>query len=442
MMTDYVQEHFKSKLFNYQKQIIYHILSDKHRKISCRASTRCGKSYAVAVGAILYALFKPNSKVGIIAPSKDKTKIIMTYIQEFLSRSDLEPAIDLDVMGLSRIERLKREVSKSKITFKTGSYIEVRTADIKGRGFSVMGFGYNLTIIDETAEISEEVWSKIYRMLVDDPKAKILEIGNPWFLNHFYEHSLDPDWSVIHIPWQKAVEEGRMTYEDIQDQKKNLTEAEFTVLFEAEFPREITNSLFVYEDLKEAVRAVPKLKEKEEIRLGIDVARMGDDSTVIYQINRVGSLFVIKRMWEYKKLKLTETAGRIIQIIEELSPNVINMDSTGLGAGLDDMLQDYIDNNSLSIEFNSIIFSEKADDSHNINRKSDIYFNLAKIFREHQIIINEDNSLFLQLRKIMFEITSNGKKKIDDGQAKSPDRADALAIGCYVTGENIIIDFG
>jgi hypothetical protein len=48
----------------------------------------------------------------------------------------------------------------------------------------------------------------------------------------------------------------------------------------------------------------------------------------------------------------------------------------------------------------------------------------------------------LQLRKIQYELTSNGKKKIIDGQEKSPDFADAIAIGCYVNNNTIIMDFG
>ncbi len=443
LIHNFTKEKLKIDLLSYQLGIIEKIIDRNYRKISIRASTRAGKSYAVAIGAILFALFYPNSKVGIIAPTKSKTKIIMTYIQQFLAESDLEDAVDLDLMNIPKLKRLKREVSKSKITFKTGSYIEILSADLKGKGFSVMGFGYDLTLLDETGEITSEVYPKIYRMLVDHPQAKLLEIGNPWFLNHFYEHSLDPNWTVIHIPWQECVKCGRMSLEDVEDQKQNITEDEFTVLYEAEFPKEINNSLFQYDDLVYAQRAPPKINSKPQIILGIDVARMGDDYTIIYKIEKYGSLHIVVDMYKYTKLKLTETAGKIISLIND-DIDIIRLDSTGIGAGLDDMIQEHLDNNDLNTKLESIIFSEKADDSHNLNRKSDIFFNLAKMFREKQVIIpKDDNELFLQLRKILYEYTSNAKKKIDDNQEKSPDKADALAIGCYNTNsENIIIDVG
>lgn len=135
------------KPYNYQYPIIEAVLDRLKKRTTIRAATRSGKSYIVACSVIAYASIFSNSKVGIIAPSKDKTKIIMTYILEALSSSTtLEPVIDLDMMGLTKMERLKREVSKQRVTFKNGSSIEIKTADVKGKGFSLMGAGYDLCI--------------------------------------------------------------------------------------------------------------------------------------------------------------------------------------------------------------------------------------------------------------------------------------------------------
>lgn len=439
---NFAKLHLNVDLFDYQKQIIGSILDRDLRKVTIRACTRSGKSYTTAIAAIAYACIYTNSRVGIIAPSKDKTKIIMNYILEMLSTSDLEEVIDLDVMGLTRLERLKREVSKTRITFKNLSSIQVLTADVKGKGFSVMGFSFDLTILDESAEIPEDVFAKIFRMLLENKKAKLVELGNPWFLNHFYEHSLDPTWTIIKIGYKTCIDQGRFSEEQVEEMRNEFIDVDFVVLLEAEFPKEITNSLFLYNDLKKAQREIPEPKETPEVILGIDVARMGADSTIIYLIHRFSSLFMVKDSWEFKKQKLTETAGDIIDIINKHTPKYLNMDSTGIGSGLDDMLQEYIDNNNLETVINSIVFSEKADDVHNLNRKADIFFNLSKVFKEGNIIIpKDDHSLFLQLRKMQFEIQSNGKKKVIDGQDKSPDRGDSLSIGCYVIDHGVYVNF-
>lgn len=440
----FCKRHFNIDLFNYQKPIISNILNKSISQLSIRACTRAGKSYTVALSAIAYASIYSNSKIGIIAPSKEKTKIIMNYIAELLSISDLEGVIDLDVMQLTKLERLKREVSKNKITFKNGSYIQILTADVKGKGFSLMGAAFDLIITDEVAELPKEVYSKIYRMKLQNNDAKLVELGNPWFLNHFYEHSLDPDWLSIKIDYNKCLAEGRFTQEQVDDQRKELSDSEFRVLLEAEFPSEITNSLFKYDDLVRARRKITIPKKEHTTILGVDVARMGEDSTIIYKIHKYESLFVVVDKIKFSKLKLTETAGKIIQILENDKIDIIRLDSTGLGSGLDDMLQEHINNNDLDTKFESIVFSEKANDEHNLNRKADIFFNLVKMFSENQVIIPEDdNELFLQLRRMLYEYTSNAKKKIDDNQEKSPDCADALAIACYHdSSKNIIIDLG
>ena len=428
-------DHIGITPYPYQNKIIEAILDRNVKRTTIRATTQCGKSYTVAGSSIAFACGYPNSKVGIIAPSKDKTKIIMTYILEMLSTSDLEDAIDLDMMGLTKMERLKREVSKQRVTFKNGSSIEIKTADVKGKGFSLMGASYDLIIIDESAELTDEVWTKIARMLLKNPNSKIVELYNPWFLNHTFEHSQDPDWNSIKIDWHTCLAEGRFTQEQIDMVMQEIRNPiDQRVLLDAEFPDTSDKSLFKYSDILFAQRDIKEPKEEPEIRLGIDVARLGRDDTICYLIYRYGGLFVVKNMWKLDKQRLTKSAGDIIKIIEDNNVKVVQIDSTGIGAGLDDMLSEYA--NSKNIDVVSIVFSEKPNDIHNANRKADIYFNLAELLTKKCLVIPTDNTLVRQLRNMQFEVMSNGKKKIVDNQEKSPDRSDALAIGCYVVETN------
>lgn len=442
MAIDYVDigrafliDHLSIRPYPYQNQIIESILDRQIKRTTIRATTQSGKSYIVAGTSVAYACCYPNSKIGIIAPSKDKTKIIMTYILQCLSTSDLEDQIDLDMMGLTKMERLKREVSKQRVTFKNGSSIEIKTADVKGKGFSLMGASYDLIIIDESAELTDEVWTKIARMLLKDPNSKIVELYNPWFLNHTFEHSQDPDWKAIKIDWQICLDQGRFTQEQLDLVRSDIRNPiDQRVLLDAEFPDSPDYSLFTYSDILYAQREISDPKEEPEIRLGIDVARMGRDDTICYLIYRYGGLFIVKNMWKLDKQRLTKSAGDIIKIIEENNVKIVQIDSTGIGSGLDDMLSEYAGSNN--IEVVSIVFSEKARDIHNSNKKADIYFNLSDLFSKRSIIIPPDSVLIRQLRNMQFEVMSNGKKKILDNQQKSPDRSDALAIGCYVSETN------
>jgi intein/homing endonuclease len=99
------------------------------------------------MAAILYATLKNGVRIGIIAPTYPKTKIIMNYVADLLASN---PAFDqivmVDTTGLTRLERLRKEVNKQRITFRNGSSIEIKSVDMTSKGFGVTGFAYSLCL--------------------------------------------------------------------------------------------------------------------------------------------------------------------------------------------------------------------------------------------------------------------------------------------------------
>jgi len=137
---------FDIEIYNYQHDILKAVFEGK-RKITIRSTTRAGKSFIIAISAILYAIFNNNVRVGIIAPSYDKTKPIMDYVATMLSSNNIfDQIVMVDTEGMSKLERLRKEVSKRRITFKNGSLIEIKSIDLQKKGFGVMGFGYDFVI--------------------------------------------------------------------------------------------------------------------------------------------------------------------------------------------------------------------------------------------------------------------------------------------------------
>ena len=133
---------FGKSIYPYQKQIIE--AAFRHRKITIRATTRAGKSYCMAMVAILRAVVLPNHRVGIIAPTHDKTRIIMNYIADLLaSNAMFDSWAMVSTEGLTKLERLRKEVSKKRITGTNGSSIECLSVDLDARGFGVMGRAFD-----------------------------------------------------------------------------------------------------------------------------------------------------------------------------------------------------------------------------------------------------------------------------------------------------------
>lgn len=437
---------FGIKIYPYQEVIIGNILNDT-RKISIRATTRAGKSYAVAMGIIIYSIFNDNKRVGIIAPSSDKAKIIMNYVSDLLtSNSIFMDFVIMDAAQMTRIERLRKEVSKRKIVFNNGTSLEIRSVNLNAKGFGVMGFGYNLTIIDESAELPDNIYSKIYRMLVESKEAKILEIGNPWHLNHFYQHTLDPSWLCIKISWTDCVAQGRMTEKDILDQKQNMTELEFQVMFEAEFPLSEEDSLFKESWINIAKRKIEEPKQDYTGILGVDCARMGEDSSVLTYVRQYGGLHIVVDTIELRKTPTTEVVGKIIELCRKYRIDWINIDEGAMGGGILDTFNEYLERPDADyIVYPEVVGLVMASKSvvggNNLNLKTDIFFNLRKLFEESRIVIPNDSLLVRQLVPFKYEVTSNGKLKIDRNQDKSPDFADSLAYACYLPSNNVTIDF-
>lgn len=417
---------FNIQLYNYQKEILNAIFSNQ-RKITIKATTRAGKSYTLALSLLLYILCFPKTKIGIIAPTQHKTKIIYSYIADFLAQCpELADKFDIKVPK-DDISRLRAEASKQKLTTKQGGYIEVLTADLPSGGQALMGRAYDLTAIDESAELSQESWSKVYRMLVENPKSKIVEIYNPWFLNHTYEHWHDDTWVKIHIPWTKCVNEGRMTKEAVEDQRKNLTELEFQVLFNANFPKDIENSIFTEDQHIIPACRVKEFSEYDKILIGIDTAQGGKDNTVITTILELDNEYSFYNSIKMDNKDDMSIVGMFLEYIEKEGFNKEDIEISvdyPMGKGVADRLKEH---GFTTYEFRSGFSARNK--KRFLNFKAESVFGLADIMKENRFYNLPKNSQYtLQLKKWIFDIRSDRLIHVIDPTDKSPDEADSLNI--------------
>ena len=421
---------FNLEITAYQKEILEAVLVHRYRKVTVRAATRAGKSFATAMLAILYATFRKNKKVGIMAPTYDKARIIMDYIAELLNASNLfEEIVMLDTVGLTRMERLRKEVSKKKITFRNGSSIEIKSVDLSITGLAIMGFAYDLNIIEESAEIDDASFTKIYRMLVEHPDAQLYEIGNPWFLNHFYAHHNSDDWHVIHITDEDCVKAGRITRDALNEQKAELTDIEYQVLFKADFPTELEFSIFSEAGIQSMVGDKLPNRKYERIEAGLDIARGGRDRTLLTFGGVIGTT------WDYLEhvsMNTRDTMAIVGQYRETAAkyqalklPIHATIDTVN-NAGVHDRLKE------LEYDVSEFIAGNKArDEDRFFNLKTETAFAMAAAGKEGRIKGLPPTSRYvLELRSWIYEIRSDRKLKIVDPEDKSPDFADSLLYAC------------
>ena len=431
-MQDLCAAAFGVKIYPYQEQILDSAFTN--RKTTIRATTRAGKSYILGMLAILRAHLLKNHRVGIIAPTYDKTRIIMNYVAGFLASNRMfDDLVTVSTEGQTQLERLQKEVSKKRVTFKNGSSIETKSVDLDSGGFGVMGWAYDTIIVDETDMIDDESYAKIFRMLLESPDACIVEIGNPWHLAHFYAHHNDPEWEKIHITWQDCVAAGRITQSAVDEQRAEQTDLEAQVLLDANFPDEIEMAVFSKEAIAEMCRQKPMPDKIDRIIAGIDPAAGGRDRTV-------DTFFAVRgnEYWWLPGIDMDERdamkiVGQTREFIDahfrtdqkmEIAVDCVN------NRGVHDRLKE------CGYHMREFVAGKKARDSRRFyNMKTEVVFKMAELAKKGLIHnVPAASRYVLQLRAWTFEVRSDKQLKVVDPEDKSPDFADSMsmALSCYI----------
>ena len=437
---------FNTELTPKQEIIVRAVAFDIHPRTVICCMTRYGKSYCVALGILLWIIRNQDKKIAIVAPTREKTSIIRNYIANFVSRSSIIiRLLDLEKTGG---ERIRKEVSKTRMTWKNG--VEMRTLTAEGTGGALMGFGADKIIVDETCDINYEVYrSKITRMLGDNPESTYIEIGNPWHRdNQMWQHWTNPDWLHIHIGYKEALDEGRVSHEFIDEQRKTITEREFKILYDADFPEESEDQLIKWGWIQEALKKQSCNELSLEIVAGADIAEKGNDTTVLTTgtKNKENGEYEVKKIFHWDQAETMTTKGKIAETINELGVKRITVDSSGIGAGVYSRLQEIKRENKISCSVMDYRGGRqpitKAAQMRFLNQKAQAYFNLRDLFEKKKIKLINNTKLIDQLTKMKWELTSNMKIKIldpgmavdDTAEQKSPDYADSLCYFCWEGG--------
>lgn len=429
---------FNITLTDTQTRIVKAIMYEEARKITIKAYTQYGKTLAVAIGICLHKLTHEGNKYRLIASQDSKTQILRNYMVEHMINSKyLADMLDLEATGISR---LRKEVSRRRLTFKDGDDILMLSAE--GDAMRLMGHGGNIIVIDETGEIDPTVYKeKIMRMVAGFPpeKTMIIEIGNPWNpLSHFAEHWDDPrsptdgGWLKIHVPYTVGVSENRTTESFIEESRAELVPAAFRVLYDAEFPEEAENQLIRREWFEKAMEKDMKIGGK--IKAGCDVAEFGLDETVVIQGITDGRNFVAEKIRSWGKCDTMQTVSKLREFVHENAE--INIDATGVGSGVHARMK----------ELNYNAYAYKGGEKPDLQQDSDkfrnllacFYWQLRDAFEQERIDLHnlkrypmELTKLKSQLLSIRYEVQSDRRIKIIKKKKesdKSPDYADTLML--------------
>ncbi len=213
---------FGIKTYYTQAVLAGAMFSDDYDTIVAVTCSQYGKSWLLGHCAALMA-FK-GKKLSVAAANTATTDIIMTYTRQAIR--DATPDIKEAIVGetMKKIDRLDSSLSKGRLSYARGGYIEALTlgdtfGDLSHNKAVGRGTGY---IIDEAAMVSENALAEIGRRelsSVDGTKQMLVMISNPHQPGAFYDALTDPNPSKgTLIVWSDALtaaQEGRWTPEHI-----------------------------------------------------------------------------------------------------------------------------------------------------------------------------------------------------------------------------------
>lgn len=421
-----------------QIRIIDTIAKRRYPRTQLILPTQYGKSFAVALGIILRVTTKPE-KWGIVAPSSDKARIIMDYIIDHVF-DDIVFSEQLEFHDTK--EKLKQHRSRDRISFRNGGEVRVFSADAsntKNTKKALMGYGGANIILDESAQINDELYSTVKRMLGGHKDNFLLEIGNPSFRNHFHRTWHGKRYQKIFVDCWMALKEGRYTEDFLNEMKE---EAGFEWMYECKFPdsSELLPNGYRHMVSQNALEKalVDEIETDEDAILGIDVAGTGSNKTV-YVVRFPVKGFAIREA-ETENEDPEYQADIAEQIIKKygIKDYHIGIDAGGVGHGLAYILE------RRGYLIQKVLFGERKEsgvpiDNGFANIKAQLFWRMRTwIINEGGRIKRDDSFMevgwiaYKQNTALRVQIEPKEamiKRKSEEGiKVESPDTADAFAL--------------
>lgn len=293
---------------------------------------------------------------------------------------------------------------------------------------------YLLFILDESGGIPEAVMTTAEAGLSTGIETKVLQSGNPTHLSGPLYNACTRDahlWYTVEItgdpddPNRSPRIDKQWAQDMIDTYGRDNPWVMINVL--GKFPPSSLNALLGPEEIRDAMsRRVPDGWQHAQPRMGVDVARFGDDATIIACRQGLNARFPFE---EIRNADTTEICGRIMRTKMEFRSDFEAIDGTGgFGAGVVDQLMQ-VGGEPLEIHMGS----NASDSKHYANKRAECWYDLGQWVKRGGCLPN-DPALARELSEVTYGFDKRGRIQIESKEfvkkrlGYSPDRADALAL--------------
>jgi len=411
----------------------------QYPRTSIRSGQGVGKTAFEAALVIWFLCCRPNPKVVCTAPTKQQLHdVLWAEVAKWLESSMVKNLLKWTKTKIYMIGHEERW------------FATARTAT---KPENMQGFheDYMLFIVDEASGVSDPIMEAILGTLSGE-ENKLLMCGNPTKTSGVFYDSHNRDRSRYRTHKVDSRDSKRTSKENIQMLiDKYGTESDVVrVRVYGEFPKAEADA-FIALELAELAASARVDPISDTLHLGVDVARFGDDETVIAP--RIGmKVFNLKC---YNKQDTMVTAGWVIKTGKDMLKQFpqlryveIKVDDSGVGGGVTDRLNEVIREEGLRgwkvIPINNGSKPTRNEEEHYENRGTETWADLRDILQEAfskhmqgnpiEVELPNDERLITQLTQRKYRMTSKGKialERKEDMKKRgldSPDRADAVVL--------------
>lgn len=286
-----------------QEEIANAFFVDGHRFIVVVAGRRSGKTKFAALLA-LYACLEKDAKIWIVSKTYDLASKVFNYLVPMLEE-------------LTGNKGLSVQTSTLKLSLPWGTTVECKSAD---HPQSLLGEGVDFLIVDEAAEVPEEVWLMRLSPTLRDRKGSVLFITTPLGRNWIYDLYIkgqkgeDGFWSTKFSSWVNT-----FVYDNEEKElaKRQLDEVTYRGQHEAEFVsyNNIVYDCFTREDNIVPVDTRDKLAGWS-VSLSVDPGYNGACAMLWIAHNKVTQEDIVIREVIQPKLEYND----VLDIIKQYEP--------------------------------------------------------------------------------------------------------------------------
>jgi len=414
-------------------------------KVAVKSGQGVGKT-ALEAGLIIWFLVcRPYSKVIATAPTMQQLyDVLWAEISKWLESSKVKNLLTW---------------TKTKVYMVGDSERWFATAKTATKPENMQGFheDHMMIVVDEASGVADPIMEAILGTLTGFDN-KLLLMGNPNRIDGVFYDAFNKDRDKFKTHTVSSRDSKRTSKENIEmlESKYGKDSDVVRVRIDGNFPKGALDSFISLETVELACSKNNHVKQEDVnsskvLHIGVDVARFGDDKTVITP--RISTK--VYEFRKYSKKSTMETAGNVIVCCKEymkrfphLKNCIIKVDDSGVGGGVTDRLNEVIREEKLPYRVIPVNNGDKASDDYYFNLGCQLWGHLKELLElnfsnnvqgkaDVQIELPNDEELIKQLSVRKYHMTSKGKiqletkKEMKERGIGSPDTADSLSLAMY-----------